>query len=131
MTAEPLVHWPGLACIGVDVLLAAVCFTPAFICSWLYGVYLGLPSWLLSRVIPRFMMQAAPGAFLEFTLYLVAIDSTRRDLHPFVMAAYAGWIFFGKKIPWDKMKKKLGSTISSLTEVARAALQRQQSEAFS
>jgi hypothetical protein len=44
---------------------------------------------------------------------------------------YLAWCLFGKHLPpWDDFKKKLGSKLSSMTEVAKATFQRQQSEAF-
>lgn len=53
------------------------------------------------------------------------------NLRALVSLVYILWVLFGSRIPWDKMKKKIGSTISSLTEVAKASIQRQQAEAFS
>lgn len=40
------------------------------------------------------------------------------------------WVLFGQNIPWNKWGKKLKAKASSLTEVATAALKRQQTEAF-
>jgi hypothetical protein len=64
-------------------------------------------------------------------LVLVACTALREDLGDVLKFVSALWLWLGPKVPWDGMKKKLASTISSLTEVARASIQRQQAEAFS
>lgn len=131
MTHEPLTHWPSLNDLALDALILFLSVLAALFYVGLRGVMLGMPPKFVLRVAPMIMLRLSPKPLLELTLYMVALDSTRHDLHTPICAAYVVWIFFGKNIPWDKLKKKLGSTISSLTEVAKASLQRQQSEAFS
>jgi hypothetical protein len=41
------------------------------------------------------------------------------------------WFCIGRNLPWNRWKKQAGKKLSSLTEVAKAALQRQTAEAFS
>lgn len=51
---------------------------------------------------------------------------------PWRFVAQMGFVIwsFARRWPWDKWKKQLSSKVSSMTEVARAAFKRQQSEAF-
>jgi hypothetical protein len=61
------------------------------------------------------------------TVALFVDDRTRILIN----LGYIAWAIWGDKIPWDGWKKKLAAKLSSLTEVAKASLQRQTNEAFS
>ena len=130
MTA-PLLHWPTPLDLAIDALIAVGSLVPVFLYVWFRLIGIGIPTRLFLRFAPPLVASVAPRPLVEFVVYLVAIDCTRHDLHPIIMVAYVAWCIWGRWFPWDKMKKKLGSTISSMTEVAKASFQRQQSEAFS
>ncbi len=66
--------------------------------------------------------------YATITTVALFVDDRTRAL---INLAYIFWALWGRKFPWGGWKKKLGSNLSSLTEVAKAALQRQTSEAFS
>jgi hypothetical protein len=90
---------------------------------------------LALRTLIALLFGRSPWRFdkndVVFLLVQTGILVLRDELRDPLLFAYIAWCFLGSHIPWDKMKKKLGSTISSLTEVAKASMQRQQSEAFS
>ena len=58
--------------------------------------------------------------------FLVAIASTREDLHWWVIAISVALSAIHDFFPWDRWRKKLSSKLSSMTEAAKAAFQRQQ-----
>lgn len=129
MTSEPFFHWPTPVNLAIDAVITGMTLISVVIWGSVYGASLGLPKRVLLRLVPQVVIGMAPK-LLELVLYLVALDSTRHDLHPLVVVAYLLWEF-RNRIPWDKLQKKLGSKLSSLTEVAKVSLQRQQREAFS
>lgn len=54
----------------------------------------------------------------------------RVDVRLAVFAVLMVFWIFSDNFPWKKWRNKLSSKVSSLTEVARAAIQRQQDQAF-
>ena len=109
----PLLRVPPLA----TAVLPLIWIAPTIAFEWLYYRSFG----------GRFQSNSKLAAFCIFQ---TAIPCVREDLLPVVLVAY--WLWINRdNFPWKKWKNKLGSKLSSLTEVAIAALKRQQSEAFS
>lgn len=69
-------------------------------------------------------------SFTSFVAVQILNACTRDDVAIVSMMAYIIWSVTRRRGPWDDWKKKLGSKLSSLTEVVRASLKRQQAEAF-
>lgn len=82
------------------------------------------------RVFPWTQEKPFDG-FVSWLIFLGSMDCTRVDLHKWEIVLYFAWAIFSALFPWDRWRKKLGSKLSSMTEVAKASFQRQQSEVFS
>lgn len=108
----PFFHHPHAADIAGSLLALT---TIMFLRVALYR--LGIRQDIYARLVPLVALCAA-------------LDCTRNDLH---FCEYVAFIAFGilSKLPWDRWRKQLGSKLSSMTAVAKAAFQRQQAEAFS
>lgn len=131
---EPLLHWPTAYDLAIDAAIAVSSLVPAIVFGFFYMHRLGVPIRLFRPIAPlvlRVVLTIAPRALIEFIIYLVALDCTRRDVHWVVIVAYVAWSIWGRKLPWDRWRKSLQSKASDLTEVTRAALKREQAEAFS
>jgi len=97
-----------------DLLISLACFA--------LGITLDLAACRLFRRPLR------TRPLLPFIAVLLFFDCTDgRWLH---LAALLVYMFYDT-FPWDRWRKKFGSKLSALTDVVKASLRRQQTEAFS
>lgn len=111
---EPLLHLPKF----LDLCRSAVALTVVIMIRIGIAVIRGRRNWFHHDIV-------------VFAAFCIAQDCSRDDLRRALFWIYLSWLCFGQDLPWDKWGKRLRSKLSSLTEVAKASLQRQTSEAFS
>jgi len=72
------------------------------------------------RVFPWIQEKPFDG-FVSWLVFLGSLDCTRASLHKWEIVLYFAWRIFSALFPCDRLRKKLGSKLSSMTEVAKAA----------
>lgn len=112
---EPIFHAPTLG--GVAFVVLCLGFSVAWNELLVWGFGFRLTFWNRYRVV--------------MICCLLINTVVRDDIRCILNLVFLIWQLWGTKFPWDKWGKRLKTKVSSLTDVATAALRRQQSEAFS
>jgi uncharacterized membrane protein YhaH (DUF805 family) len=113
--AEPVIHAPGISHFVFAIVTVAV-FTPCDI---------------VVRRRLRARLDRAHMAVFAFVQF--ALPCLRADFSLGLAIAYVVWAVFRRNEgpPWRKWRDGLSNRLSGLTEVASAALRREQSQALS